>query len=231
MYIYEEETKFGTIRYACADQGKKILIGEDILVDKVVMSKYATLEDFTEINDADYIPPEEIPEETIDPLETLKKNQIKLSKNNLANYLQDNPILSKCKYEEGKYYNITKEKQDQLTSTLASYIADVLPTIVVGMSTAQVQITSVEEFLLTMDNLPVTLTWNDTGGICEPYTYSQLYQLKCEIFNTVKPLVSVQQHMEVDIKNCTTQEDVLAVDINFTEENINRYLGEVNTNE
>lgn len=207
MYIYEEETKFGTIRYACADQGKKILIGTDIMVDKVAMSKYATLEDFTEIDDADYIPPEEIPEETVDPLETLKKNQIKLSKNNLANYLQDNPILSTVKYPEGRYYNVTAEKQQQLTSKVL-------------MATMYAQI-----------GVPYDLTWNDTGDICEQWDLQELQQLSMQIDAYVTPLVSVQQHMEVDIRNCITQEDVLAVDINFTEENINRYLGEANTNE
>lgn len=182
-----------------------------------------------EVDDADYVPPVEEPSETVDPLATLKKNQIALSKKNLANYLVENPLFSTCKYEEGKYYNITEEKQNQLTSTLSSYISDVLPTIIIGMSMGQVRVTSPEEFLLTMDNLPVTLTWNDLNNICEPYTYSELYQLKCEIFATVKPLVSVQQYMEVDIRNCTTQEEVLQVNIEFTQENIDKYLSEINT--
>ena len=207
MYIYEEETKYGIIRYACADQGKKILIGEDILVDKVAMGKYSKLEDFREIDDADYVPPEEIPEETVDPLETLKKNQIKLSKNNLANYLQDNPLLSTVKYPDGRYYNVTAEKQQQLTSKVL-------------MATMYAQI-----------GIPYNLTWNSTTDTCEDWTLEQLQELSMQIDAYVTPLVSVQQHMEVDIKNCTTQEDVLAVDINFTEENINRYLTEVNTNE
>lgn len=201
MYIYEQETKYGTIRYACANQGKKILIGTDILVDKVAMGIYSKLEDFTEIDDADYVPPEEIPEETVDPLKTLKNNQISLSKKNLSKYLEDNPLFSRCKYEDGRYYNITSEKQQQLTSKVL-------------MATMYQQA-----------GLPYKLTWNDSGDICEEWELSQLQQLSMEIDAYVTPLVSVQQHIEVDIKNCTTQEEVLQVNVEFTQENIEKYLG------
>ena len=152
---------------------------------------------------------------------------IKQSKLNLANYLENNPLFSKCKYEDGRYYTITKEKQDQLTSTLASYISDILPQLVIGMSTAQVNIKSLEEFILTLDNLPQTLTWNDMGNTCETYTYQELYQLKNEIFATVKPLVSVQQTMEVQINDSESIEDVLKISIDYSTENIEKYLKQV----
>lgn len=213
------------------EDGVRILIAnydEGILVDgqlisQISLGKFSDPSDFEIIKLEEYNP-EDYPLDIDSSLESFKEKQIKLSKNNLAKYLEDNPLLSKCKYEEGRYYNITKEKQDQLTSTLASYISDVLPTIIIGMSVGQVKVTSAEEFLLTMNNLPVTLTWNDLNNICEPYAYSELYQLKCEIFARVKPLVSVQQHIEVDIRNCTTQEEVLQVDVEFTEDNINKYM-------
>ena len=227
MFIREETTNTGeVIRYLYADTGKKILIGTDILVDKLAMGKYSKLEDFTEVDDATYEPPVEEPSETVDPLATLKKNQILLSKKNLAKYLEEHPLLSTCKYEEGKYYNITEEKQNQLTSTLASYMSDILPQLVIGMSTAQVTITSMEQFLLTLNNLPQTITWNDTGGICETYSYKELYTLKCEIMETVKPLVSLQQTMEVKINECNTQEEVLNINVEYTQEVINKWLTE-----
>lgn len=200
MYIYKEQTDLGEIQYACADKGKKILICDDILVDKVAMGKYSKLEDFTEVDDASYIPPEEIPDDSPDPLETLKKNQIKLSKNNLSKYLEEHPLFSKCKYEEGRYYNVTSEKQQQLTSKVL-------------MATMYAQA-----------GIPYKLTWNDTGDICEEWELTQLQQLSMEIDNYVTPLVSVQQHIEVDIKDCTTQDEVLQVNVEFTEENINKYM-------
>ncbi len=201
MFIKEETISSGDIiRYLFADTGKKILIGSDILVDKVAMGKYSKLEDFTEVDDASYVPPEENPDDTPDPLQTLKENQIKLSKNNLSKYLEEHPLFSKCKYDEGRYYNVTSEKQQQLTSKVL-------------MATMYAQA-----------GLPYKLTWNDSGDICEEWDLSQLQQLSMEIDAYVTPLVSVQQHIEVDIKNCTTQEEVLQVDVEFTEENINKYM-------
>lgn len=207
-----------------ADVGKILLHQNEKVVDYIFVPKNYDFSNFTEVDDATYVPPIEEPSETADPLATLKKNQILLSKKNLAKYLEGHPLLSTCKYEEGKYYNITEEKQNQLTSTLASYMSDILPQLVIGMSTAQVTITSMEQFLLTLDNLPQTITWNDTGGICETYSYKELYTLKCEIMETVKPLVSLQQTMEVTINDCVTQEEVLNVNVEYTDEQVKKWL-------
>ena len=207
----------------------KILLLDNEKINRIILGINSDISQFTnliEIDDSSYIPPQENPSETKDPLATLKKNQILLSKNNLAKYLEEHPLLSTCKYEEGKYYNITEEKQNQLTSTLASYMSDILPQLVIGMSTAQVTITSMEQFLLTLDNLPQTITWNDTGGVCETYSYKELYTLKCEIMETVKPLVSLQQTMEVKINECNTQEEVLNINVEYTQEVINKWLTE-----
>lgn len=157
-------------------------------------------------------------------LDEAKETMIKQSKLNLANYLENNPLFSKCKYKDGRYYTITKEKQDQLISTLANYMLDILPQLVIEMSTAQVNITSPEEFISTLDNLPQTITWNDCGGVYEIYSYKELYQLKCEIFATVKPLVSIQQTMEAQINNSESIEDVLKINIDYSAENIKKYL-------
>lgn len=201
MFIREETTSTGdVIRYLFADTGKKILIGTDILVDKVALGKYSKPEDFTEVDDATYVPPVEEPSETPDPLVTLKKNQIALSKKNLANYLAENPLLSKCKYEEGRYYNVTAEKQQQLTSKVL-------------MATMYAQ-----------TGMPYNLTWNDTGGICESWELPQLQQLSMEIDAYVTPLVSLQQTMEVTINECVTQEEVLNVNVEYTKEQVKKWL-------
>lgn len=203
MFIREETTSTGNIiRYLYADTGKKILIGTDILVDKVAMGKYSKPEDFTEVDDATYIPPIEEPSKTPDPLATLKKNQILLSKKNLAKYLEEHPLLSTCKYEEGRYYNVTAEKQQQLTSKVL-------------MATMYAQI-----------GMPYNLTWNDTGDICESWELSQLQQLSMEIDAYVTPLVSLQQTMEVKINECSTQEEVLNVNVEYTQEVVNKWLTE-----
>lgn len=200
MYIYIKHTKFGDIRYCVADEGKKILIGNDLLVDKVAMGKYSTLAEFTEVDDADYVPPTVKPEETVDPLQTLKNNQIKLSKNNLAKYLEEHPLISTVKYEEGRYYNVTAEKQQQLTSK-----------ILMAIMYAQM-------------NVPYNLTWNDTGDICESWELAQLQQLSMQVDAYVTPIVSLQQTMEVKIKECNTQDEVLNISVEFTDEIIEKWL-------
>ena len=205
-----------------ADEGEGILINGEA-VSRVILGKFTLPSDFEIVQLDDYEDSTRVVSIQT-PLDVLKVNQIKLSKKNLAKYLEEHPLLSTCKYEEGKYYNITEEKQNQLTSTLASYMSDILPQLVIGMSTAQVTITSMEQFLLTLDNLPQTITWNDTGGICETYSYKELYTLKCEIMETVKPLVSLQQTMEVTINKCVTQEEVLNVNVEYTDEQVKKWL-------
>lgn len=153
-----------------------------------------------EVEDATYEPPVEDPSETIDPLATLKKNQIALSKKNLAKYLEEHPLLSTCKYEEGRYYNVTAEKQQQLTSKVL-------------MATMYAQV-----------GMPYNLTWNDTGDICESWELSQLQRLSMEIDAYVTPLVSLQQTMEVTINECVTQEEVLAVNVEYTDEQVKKWL-------
>ena len=222
MQIIEIENK----RVIVPAEGKILLLDNE-RINRIILAPSTGLDSFpnlVEVDDATYVPPIEEPDTTPDPLVTLKKNQVLLSKKNLAKYLEEHPLLSSCKYEEGRYYNITEEKQNQLTSTLASYMSDILPQLVIGMSTAQVTITSMEQFLLTLDNLPQTITWNDTGGVCETYSYKELYTLKCEIMETVKPLVSLQQTMEVKINECSTQEEVLSIEVNYTAEIIEKWL-------
>lgn len=214
----KEQKSFKTI---LPDEGKKLLIN-DSLHDKIIVALNSRPQ-VREVEVPDYL-------DTASTLDEIKETMILKSKSNLAQYLEENPLFSKCKYEEGRYYNITKEKQDQLTSTLASYMSDILPQLVIGMSTSQVNIKSLEEFVLTLDNLPQTLTWNDMGNPCEIYSYKELYQLKNEIFATVKPLVSMQQIMEVKIKETTSIEDVLRINVDYSTENVNYYLNLIKNN-
>lgn len=197
--MYQEEIKNG-YKEISSGVGEK-LFHKGSLVDWVmVVPLDYDMSQFTWVKDADYVPPVEEPSETVDPLATLKKNQILLSKKNLAKYLEEHPLLSTCKYEEGRYYNVTAEKQQQLTSKVL-------------MATMYVQA-----------GMPYNLTWNDTGDICESWELSQLQQLSMEIDAYVTPLVSLQQTMEVAINDCNTQEEVLKVNVEYTDEQVKKWL-------
>lgn len=123
---------------------------------------------------------------------TTMESKIKETKDLLAEYLLDNPLPSKVKYTDGRYYAVTAEKQQQLTSKIL-------------MATMYQQM-----------GVTYNLTWNDTGNICEPWEYNQLIQLSMEIDAYVTPLVKYQQELEVEIKNCKSVEEInnIVVDYN-----------------
>ena len=197
------KTKFGKYIKIEPSIGKLLLLNNEKVKEVLLREDDTkTLKNIVEVDDATYVPPVEEPSETVDPLATLKKNQISLSKKNLAKYLEEHPLLSTCKYEEGRYYNVTAEKQQQLTSKVL-------------MATMYAQA-----------GMPYNLTWNDTGDICESWKLSQLQQLSMEIDAYVTPLVSLQQTMEVKINECNTQEEVLNINVEYTQEVINKWLTE-----
>lgn len=200
MYIKTETKSFGEIRILVADPGKKIIIDGN-LFDQIILGKNSSMEDFTEVDDATYIPPETPPEEE-KPLTELQENQIKLSKLNLSAYLETHPLFSNVKYKEGRYYTVTSEKQQQLTSKMML------------------------NELYTSQGIPYELTWNDTGNICEPWTAVELATLSMQIDAYVTPLIKMQQTIEVQIKNAKTQEEVLQIDVTYSDENIQKYITE-----
>ena len=124
-------------------------------------------------------------------LDELKEYLIRKSKNNLSNYLYEHPMTYK-----DKTYTITEDKQNQLTGLLNAYT----------------YAKAIEQ--------EIPLTWNETGGVCEPYTFEELVALYLTMLNVVKPIVTYQQHQEILIRQATTKELALAVDITFDNINI-----------
>ena len=127
-------------------------------------------------------------------LKPIKLEKILQTKEDLATYLFNNPIFSTCHYPDGSYYAVTSEKQAQLTQLLTAYMLD-----------AQMGIVT-------------ELHWNSTGNMCEVYTFEELTQLRREMFNFVLPLVSLQQYIEIMIKNATTTTEINAIDMTITYE-------------
>lgn len=124
-------------------------------------------------------------------LEVIKQSMIEQSKTLLQEYLKKNPLFSYAKYEDGRYYTVTQEKQQQLTSKLF-------------MATTK-----------ALNKETYALTWNDTGNICEEWTLEELTQLSEEIDNFVTSLVTKQQHIEVAIRNATTLKELGSIVINY----------------
>ena len=109
------------------------------------------------------------------------------SKSSLAAYLLAHPM----QWTDGKYYSITAEKQQQLTSKI--------------MSATMAQTMSV----------PYNLTWNSTGDECTTWTLTDLSSLAFAIDARVTSLVSYQQEKEVEMQNAATMDDLEAITVDY----------------
>lgn len=118
----------------------------------------------------------------------LKEYLIKKSKKNLQEYLASHPMTV-----GEKTFSITEGKQNQLTGMLNAY-----------------------KYAQSI-NMEIPLTWNETGGVCEPYSYDELVNIYLHMLETVKPIVTYQQTMEIKINEAKTKEEVYSVDVTFDE--------------
>ena len=109
------------------------------------------------------------------------------SKTALSEYLASHPL----QWTDGKYYSVTSDKQSLLTSNLSLYQ------------------------LAVSNGQPFKLTWNSTGDECVEWGYEELAALALAIGTYVKPFVAHQQELELDIKACTTMEELDAIEINY----------------
>lgn len=173
-------------------------VGNGQIFKKVYLGKNDKVENYTEIVDVNYVYKEE-EEKPLEDLSGAKQELIKLSKHNLAKYLEDHPLESKVKYEEGKFYTVTLEKQNMLFNNIVAF------------QTAE------------QAGLVYPLEWNSVGEISEPWEMNQMMQLYIEIKDYTAPIVSLQQHIEKAINQCKTKEELQQVDMIFNEKNIAKF--------
>lgn len=126
---------------------------------------------------------------SVELLEPLKESRIVQSKTELQIYLAEHPL----QWTDSKYYTITAEKQQQLTSKLLS-----------ATFAQQAQ-------------QPYNLTWNDTEQICEPWTLENLTALAFAIDARVTALVTYQQEKERLIRDAETLETLESIVVNYDE--------------
>jgi hypothetical protein len=169
---------------------RKIKSGQ--IFKKIYLNKKDSVDNYEQIVDVNYVF-EEREDKVIDNsnLAKAKSELIKLSKFNLSEYLENNPLFSTVKYEDGRKYNVTSDKQNLLASNIITY------------QFAQQQ------------GLDYQLEWNDTGEISEPWSIEELVQLSIEIKNYVSPIVQQQQRIEKAIKGCKTIEELQQIDMTF----------------
>lgn len=120
-------------------------------------------------------------------IDEVKASKIAESKGKLAEWLESNPML----YTDGKYYSVTAEKQSLLNGNLASYER------------------------AKAINVEYPLKWNSTGSECTPWDYTDLLALSLTIAGYVAPKVSKQQAIELQIKACTTLDELNEIVIDY----------------
>ena len=129
--------------------------------------------------------PKEIPVD----LDSTKEQKILQSKVDLQTYLAEHPL----QWTDGKYYTITAEKQQQLTSKLLS------------ATFAQ------------QAGTPYDLKWNDTEQVCVSWTLENLTALAFAIDARVTALVTYQQEKERQIRDAETLETLESIVVNYDE--------------
>ena len=127
-------------------------------------------------------------------LDEAKNYRISESNTILAEYLAANPITSTCHKGVAAQYSITKDKQDYLQ--------------------AMINVTQ----LAKQAGVDYQPSWNATGEVCSyDWTLEELCQLAMEIEVVVRPLVSYQQTIETEIRNCKSMEELQAISIDYSE--------------
>ena len=153
-------------------------------------------------------------------VDVIKASKIEKTRANLAEYLEKNPLMSSAKDGVELPYTVTLEKQTQLTATITDFVSNAFPYIIQAMASGL----SGKEFVSYMNSLPIDITWNSQGDTCKKWTYSEIFQLKTEMMNYVKPIVEYQRYLEKLITNYQTQEEIISLNIEFTREKIDECI-------
>lgn len=127
-----------------------------------------------------------VPKEKPIDLDKYKQNKILQSKLQLAEFLENNPLLY-----NNEYYSVTQEKQALLTSAITAYQ------------------------LKVQAGVPAVLKWNTTGDVCREFTLEEITGLVVAITEYVQPRVEKQQALEVQIRNAETLEELDSIVIDY----------------
>ena len=180
---------------------------EVIPFDQPIDTRYRYISTYEEIDGKLY--ETRVLDDSEELLDDLKARRIAQTREDLARYLEENPLVSTCKGGIEKKYTVTLEKQNQLTSTVADFLSNALPIILAGTPIEQI-------------DLPIY--WNAQGDICEKWTYAEIFQLKNEMMSYVRPIVEYQRYLEKTIMEQEAQDKIYELDCYFTRDKIDKFI-------
>lgn len=163
----------------------KIIDGNGVHINTVSASKHL-VQEYCTVHGYTYEAIVQGPESP--GLEEIKRSRIRQSKDDLATYLEANPL----QWTDGNLYAITAEKQQQLTSKL---MAATMAAATGG---------------------PYILKWNATGDVCQEWALEDLTALAFAIDARVTALVEYQQAKELDINAAGTQEELDSIVVDYS---------------
>ena len=195
MKIELDKDNYLTGNYATVGGGKSwtevdnlpIFTDDEDFINKIICYKYVDGEFTFDEEKYNEAKLNRISEE----LKFKKKTLIAQSKQNLADYLSNHTITSSC-HGEAAEYSITSEKQSHLSN------------MIVAAQMAQAT------------GVAYSPSWNATGQkSTDDWTLAQLQQLLFEIEAVVRPLVSKQQAIELQLSSAETIEELESIEITF----------------
>ena len=184
---------------------------EVVPFDQPIDTRYRYISTYEEIDGKLY--ETRVLDDSEELLDDLKARRIAQTREDLARYLEENPLVSACKGGIDKKYTVTLEKQNQLTSTVADFLSNALPAILAGVA---------------IEEVDSPIYWNAQGETCELWTYSEIYQLKNEMMAYVRPIVEYQRYLEKTIMEQKAQDKIYELDCHFTRDKIDKFIASRN---
>lgn len=177
---------------AALEEFKSTLDEQNEKIESGIKTVETTKEEFSQLNER-VVALEPVTDITRLPLEDAKRQRVLESQAKLADFLKENPVKSTCHGGREAFYSITAEKQSYLQS------------MILMATTAATK------------GLEYQPSWNAVGEPCTyDWTVDELQQLAIEIEQVVRPSVSRQQLLEKQITECTTMDELVAIDITFS---------------
>ena len=119
---------------------------------------------------------------------TVKEAKQEENKLALQTFLKNNPLL----WTDGKYYGVTQEDQIEMQTDYNVYLLKQS----IGVTDWQ-------------------LKWHDTKKACRVFTLPEFFSLQNAIADYVFPLREKQEYYKEQIFNCSTKEEVEAIEIDY----------------
>lgn len=129
-------------------------------------------------------------------IEETKESMIMRSKSALEIFLK-RPLISYAYNNTKGYYTVTMEKQNLMMARLMTY--------------------NLEKLV----NPNAAIKWNEKDKGCEVWSEEDFMKLIADVKNYVDAVVSYQQALEVQIRNCSTMEELESIEINYEQFAIN----------